>query len=129
MGRRGDSRFLSSDPTITNCVIWGNSNTSGESIDGDGTPTVTYSDIEGGFAGDGNIAVDPMYVDADGPDDTPGTEDDDLRHSGGSPCIDAANSNAGKSRPGGFLLRPPCVSVLYIGVRHVQDSDKPPMAS
>jgi hypothetical protein len=46
------------------------------------TPTVTYSDIQGGYPGVGNIDADPLFVDAAG---------GDLRLSTGSPCIDAAN--------------------------------------
>ena len=39
----------------------------------------------------GNIDADPLFVDADGPDDIPGTEDDDLRLSAGSPCINTGD--------------------------------------
>jgi hypothetical protein len=45
----------------------------------------------GTIDGGGNIAVDPLFVDADGPDNTIATEDDNLRLSGGSPCIDAGS--------------------------------------
>jgi len=44
--------------------------------------------------GTGNIDADPLFVDADGPDDIPGTEDDDLRLLPGSPCIDAGDNTA-----------------------------------
>jgi predicted outer membrane repeat protein len=46
------------------------------------------------FGGPGNIDADPLFVDPDGPDDIFGTEDDDLRLSPGSPCIDAGDNNA-----------------------------------
>ncbi len=44
--------------------------------------------------GGGNIYADPLFVDPDGADDTVGTEDDDLRLSAGSPCIDAGDRSA-----------------------------------
>ncbi len=55
-----------------------------------GPAVVTYSDIQGGWPGIGNIDADPLFVDPDGPDDDPNTwEDNDYRLSAGSPCIDA----------------------------------------
>ena len=57
--------------------------------------TVSYSDIEGGWGGTGNIAADPMFVDIDGPDNNPNTwEDNDFRLSTVSPAIDAADNTA-----------------------------------
>jgi hypothetical protein len=55
---------------------------------------ITHSDIQGGFPGTGNIDADPMFVDADGADNVVGTEDDDLRHKAGSPCIDTGDNGA-----------------------------------
>lgn len=96
----------SSSPSLANCILWGNV----DDADGDsggpfadesaqvytdsGTPVVTYSIVQGGWTGDGgtgNSSGDPLFVDADGPDNIAGTEDDDLRLLPGSPCIDAAN--------------------------------------
>ena len=39
-----------------------------------------------------NLNVDPLFVDADGPDNIAGTVDDDFRLQAGSPCIDAGIS-------------------------------------
>ncbi len=69
-------------PTVSNCILWGDS--LGE-ISGTGTPTVQYSNIQGGFPGIGNIDADPLFVDPD---------NGDYRLSAGSPCIDAGNNNA-----------------------------------
>jgi len=57
---------------------------------------VNYSDIQGCWTGGGgnNICADPLFVDADGPDDVVGTEDDDLRLTAGSPVIDAGDTTA-----------------------------------
>jgi predicted outer membrane repeat protein len=58
---------------------------------GGGDASVSYSDIEGGWPGVGNIDADPLFVDADGPDGIPGTTDDDLHLQPTSPCVDAGD--------------------------------------
>jgi len=82
--------------TMTNCVLWSNTAPDGPDIFDDGEPTtVNYSCVgQPGYAGiDGNIGSDPLFVDADGLDDIPGTLDDDLTLQSGSPCIDAADGD------------------------------------
>ena len=93
--RGGGMYSEDSDSTLTNCIFWGNSAPSGTQlyVTG-GTASVTYSCIEGGWAGTGNISGDPLCVDPDGADDIAGTEDDNLRLRPGSPCIDAGNNEA-----------------------------------
>ena len=66
--------------TITNSIMWNNA------LNLQGDPpcpecfTVTYSDIEGGWTGTGNISADPLFVGGD-------------YHLGvGSPCIDKGTS-------------------------------------
>jgi beta propeller repeat protein len=66
-----------SGATITNCILWGNSG--GEIYDSDHCATVNYCDVQGGYAGTGNIADDPLFVD-------PANGDFHLLL--GSPCID-----------------------------------------
>jgi hypothetical protein len=57
------------------------------------TFNVTYSMIEGGFAGTGNIAsASPGFADENGADNVLGTPDDDLRLISSSLCIDAARN-------------------------------------
>jgi len=98
--------------TVVNCILWGNTATNRPQIyDPSGSAVVSYSDIAGcggsggswdpefGSDGGGNIDADPLFVDADGADDSFGTEDDNLRPSPGSPCIDAGD-NTGV--PGGI---------------------------
>ncbi len=84
-----------SEVFVSNCILWGNSPNSMSSVPLSET-TVNYSDVQGGWpgAGSNNIDADPLFVDADGPDNVPGTEDDNLRLSPGSPCIDAADNTA-----------------------------------
>jgi len=82
--------------TITNCIVWGNRG-EGSSVQislFEMTPELTYCDVEGGWAGEGNIDADPLFVDADGLDNVVGTADDNLRLLGGSPCLDAGNNSA-----------------------------------
>jgi parallel beta-helix repeat protein len=81
------------DLTIANCIFWGNGAPTGPQIDGISV-LVSFSDVQGGWPGTGNINVDPCFVDADGPDDIVGTEDDNLQLAHESPCIDAADSNS-----------------------------------
>ncbi len=88
------SRWADSTPTVVNCVFWENA---GLQIgDSASVTTVTHSDVQGGWGGTGhdNIDVDPLFVDPDGPDDIVGNEDDNLRLSAGSRCIDAGDNGA-----------------------------------
>ena len=90
--------------TITNSIFWGDG-LSGKEIDCMGyycvegqsipyfDPLITFSDIQGGWPGDGNINLEPLFFDADGTDNVIGTPDDDLRLQPGSPCIDAGTSS------------------------------------
>jgi hypothetical protein len=50
--------------------------------------------VQGGWSGTENIDKDPLFLDPNGPDVIVGTEDDNLRLSAGSPCIDAGNNAA-----------------------------------
>ncbi len=73
-----------SHPTLSNCIVYFNE---GEQIldSGSSFATVTFSNVQGGFAGDGNIDADPLFVDPD---------NDDYHIAPGSPCIDAGDSSA-----------------------------------
>ena len=89
--------------TVTSCIFWGNVDSGGMDESGQihtasGIVVVDYSDVQGGWTGAGgagNINADPLFIDADGADNMVGTEDDDLRLSAGSPCIDRADSLSG----------------------------------
>lgn len=63
--------------TLTNSIVWGNN---GLDLECAATCTVTYSDMDGGWAGTGNINADPLFV-------SPVMRD--YRLTGGSPAIDA----------------------------------------
>jgi hypothetical protein len=82
---------VNSNPTLTNCILWDGGNEIWNQLNSD--ITITYSNIQGGFPGEGNIEADPYFVDPEGPDNIPGTEDDDLRLSPISPCVDSGDPN------------------------------------
>ena len=81
--------------SVTNSVIWGNVATNWSQICTDpNMAEVTHSCVQDGWPGESNIDSDPMFIDADGLDNVYGTDDDDLRLMGGSPCLDAALNDA-----------------------------------
>ena len=66
--------------TLKNSIVWGNRTQAGPdqlAKDTQSILAVSYSDVQGGYAGTGNINQDPVFFDPDGPDNTPGTADDD----------------------------------------------------
>jgi len=65
-------------PALTNCIVWGNAG--GEIA---GAATVSRSDVLGGYAGVGNLNVDPLFV---------SSGSGNFRLQAGSPCIDAATT-------------------------------------
>lgn len=83
--------------TAANSVFWGNTDQSGNGPEAqlrlvNGSLNVIYSAVMGGFAGAGNIDLDPLFRDANGADETIGTLDDDLRLADDSPCLDAGSN-------------------------------------
>jgi hypothetical protein len=102
--------YFNCNPVVSNCILWGNTASSGPQIYDDGTSltTATYSCIEGGWGdpSDFNIDADPRFVrdpddGGDGWVDDPGTPEDesanndygDLHLRSDSPCIDAGDPN------------------------------------
>lgn len=87
----------SGTPAIRNSIIWGNK--VGATVSSiTGTATVTYSDIEGGYAGTGNINADPMFVNPQPASSAPTTAGD-YRLLRCSPALDAGSNAA---IPGGI---------------------------
>ncbi|MEP7128879.1 MAG: MopE-related protein, partial [Chitinophagales bacterium] len=85
--------FISGSATISNNIVWGNTDTysySGHGIDGFGTGNVTYTLIQGGYSGTGNINADPLFVDA---------VNGDLHVQSCSPAVNTGNNAA---IPGGI---------------------------
>jgi predicted outer membrane repeat protein len=93
--------------TIRNTIMWADAGSNGQEIALGGTyPTVdvAYSNVAGGedgvyihdvgtiLWGDGNLNVDPLFIDADGEDDLIGTPDDNVRLAPESLCADAGDN-------------------------------------
>ncbi len=116
------------DTRIDNSILWGNDGAASGGQDDNlwtnlvGTVTLNRSIVQSLGMGDpapagvGNLSADPMIVDADGPDNNPGTTDDNVRLMPGSPAIDRGNN----------LLLSPFASVdYYAAPRFVDDTGTP----
>ncbi len=69
-----------SNPTVSNSILWNNS--PNEILDVMGSATmVSYSNVQGGWSGTGNIDANPLFIDG-------------CHLGAGSPCIDAADNTA-----------------------------------
>lgn len=81
----GGGLYTESNGRIRNSIIWANS------PDGiQGTAEVTFSNVQGGYAGTGNLSQSPQFTDPD---------NGDYHLLEGSPCLDAGSNDA---VPAGF---------------------------
>jgi parallel beta-helix repeat protein len=85
----GMFNLVNSNPIVTNCIFW--YDTPYEIFNADTSiPIITYSDIQGGYSGIGNINSDPCFMDINNPDPNLWN----LRLKSNSPCIDAGDNNS-----------------------------------
>ena len=78
----GSCAFCSeSSLSLINCILFNE----GNELGGDGSFSVSYCCVEGGWPSEGNMDEDPMFVDP---------ENGDYHLQPGSPCIDAGNNDA-----------------------------------
>ncbi len=82
-GQGGGVYFTGGSLALVNGIVWGNTAPASAQIYG--FPTVTYSDVQGGFTGAGNIDADPLFVDAAA---------GDLRLQTTSPAVNAGSNAA-----------------------------------
>ncbi len=89
-GNGGGISFYLSSPVLTDVIVWENTPQNLKLEDSD--PQITYSDIQGGYAGAGNIDGNPRFVEGAFGDyylsQTASGQDED------SPCADAGSGNA-----------------------------------
>jgi len=107
-----------SSPVLTNCVLWGNQ---GDALVSE-SATVTYSDVEGGWAGEGNIDADPLFVS--------GTMHDyylsqvAAGQGADSPCVDAGSDLAANLGLGEYTTRTdgmPDMGIVDLGYHAVPE--------
>jgi len=77
------------DIDLINCILYNNEL---GSINNTGSPSVTFSNIQGSWEGEGNIDSDPLFVDP---------PNNDYHLQVGSPCIDTGNPNSQYNDPDG----------------------------
>ncbi len=80
--------------TIVNSILWDTANVQ---VEGTGAIDITYSDIKGGFTGDGNRDAEPMFF-------SPAAGDMHLL--GASPCLDAGTDSGAPTVDYGGAARP-----------------------
>jgi flavin-dependent dehydrogenase len=90
-------------PSVSNCIFWGNSAPAGAEINGD--CSVSYSDVQGGYAGEGNIDAEPLFVDAAG---------GDYQLLEGSPCFNGGDPNYSPAADEKDIDGQPRVMGLYV---------------
>lgn len=100
------NRYHHGSPTLTNCILWGDTPDEISGVSTGSEANVTFSDIEGGWWGEGNIDADPCFVqpgywaDADDPniilepdDENAVWVDGDYHLLRASPCLNAGDPN------------------------------------
>ena len=108
----GISCLANSTPIIANCILW--NNLPNEISAHQGEPDVSYSDIEGGWTGTGNIDLNPLFLDP---------EYSDYHLEQNSPCIDTGMyvglsiDSDGDPRPLGYWFDMGSDEVLLLGPR------------
>lgn len=78
-----------STATLINCILWGDTGGGSEIGTGRSSVSVSYSDVQGGFGGTGNINSDPLFITV-----PLGGGTGNLQLESASPTIDVGNNAA-----------------------------------
>jgi hypothetical protein len=64
-GAAGGIYSYDGSPVVRNCIVWGNTcdNVPAQIALASGTLAVTYSCVQGGWTGTGNLDADPLFAD------------------------------------------------------------------
>ncbi|MDD5326659.1 MAG: right-handed parallel beta-helix repeat-containing protein [Phycisphaerae bacterium] len=82
----GGGAYICDTTVVTNSIFWGNyAGQDGNQFGSFNNPSISYSDIQDGWSGTGNIDADPCFIDAD---------TNDFHIGQNSPCIDAGDNNS-----------------------------------
>jgi hypothetical protein len=76
--------------TLTNCIVWGNM---AEQLSRDSIMNISYTNVQDGFPGEGNINADPCFVQPGYWDASGVWIQGDYHLLSDSPCIDAGDPN------------------------------------
>lgn len=108
----GIYHYYTAFPTVTNCILWDDSPDEIYLYNDTSSPVVTYSDVEGGWEGEGNFHVDPLFL-------YPGSDDYHLTVY--SPCVNSGTDAGvyedidGELRPFGLDFDIGVDEVMYEG--------------
>ncbi len=126
--------FGRSAADIHNCILWDR----GDSLwSNDGSAIeVVYSDVQGGWPGDGNRDVDPRFVDPGHWDEkeTPGEPDDDIWFDGDyrlawqSSCVDAGDPREAPGASARDFAGRPRLSGVAVDMGAYEQRNEPPVA-
>ncbi len=132
-GRYGAAvSFSHGDLALLNCVLWDDetAQNQGEFVEiwarYSATVSLDYSCVRGltdEYGGVGNTGGDPLFVDAAGADGIPGTLDDDLHLSPGSPCINRGDPNVSPPLPATDLDGNPRLQGCRVDMGAYESSD------
>ncbi len=109
-GSTGGGFYNDSTATLTNDILWGDGN--GEIVDYGNAVTASYSDVQGGMVGTGNINVDPLFHSAT-----------DFHLQATSPCLSAGTASGAPATDKDGTVRPASPS---IGAYELTPSPSPP---
>lgn len=84
---KGGGLYLSGSSIISNSIVYSNtaSENSEINLDNWANADIKYSDIKGGYQGEGNIDIDPLFIDFN---------NNNYHLQNNSPCIDKGNSDS-----------------------------------